>query len=54
MTNAIATGNEVESRLPPTLGEQNELVYGDMLGLSKAQINQLIDDGIIGEKGLSW
>ena len=33
--------------LGPTLGEANEMVYGEWLGLSDAEIDQLTKDGVI-------
>ncbi len=35
-------------RPAPLLGEHNEYVLGELLGLSKDDIQNLIDDGIIG------
>ena len=46
----VATGSMVEPRLPPELGEHNDLVYGE-LGMTAQDIQQLIDDGVIGGKG---
>ncbi|HIG43836.1 MAG TPA: CoA transferase [Gammaproteobacteria bacterium] len=45
----VATGSAVEPRLPPGLGEHNELVYGE-LGITTEEMQQLIVDGVIGEK----
>jgi CoA:oxalate CoA-transferase len=45
----VATGSMVEPRLPPELGEHNDLVYGE-LGMTAQDIQQLIDDGVIGGK----
>ena len=44
----IAMGENVEARLPPKLGEHNELVYGGLLGLSREEIEELAATGIIG------
>ena len=44
----IAMGENVEARLPPKLGEHNELVYGGLLGLSREEIEELAETGIIG------
>jgi len=44
----IAMGENVEARLPPKLGEHNELVYGELLGLSHEEILELAKNGIIG------
>ncbi|MBV1932229.1 MAG: CoA transferase [Porticoccaceae bacterium] len=44
----IAMGETVEARLPPALGEQNNLVYGELLGLSEEAILELTDAGVIG------
>ncbi len=44
----IAMGTSVEARLPPALGEQNNLVYGELLGLSEDDISQLVNAGVIG------
>ena len=37
---------------PPTLGEYNQEILGGMLGLSKAEMEQLTRDGIIGTEML--
>ncbi len=44
----IATGETIEARLPPALGEQNDLVYGELLGLSQDDIMELVKTGVIG------
>jgi crotonobetainyl-CoA:carnitine CoA-transferase CaiB-like acyl-CoA transferase len=43
----VATGSMVEPRMPPELGEHNDLVFGE-LGMSAKDIHQLIKDGVIG------
>ena len=45
----VATGNVIEPRLPPELGEHNELVYGE-LGITEKDMEKLINDGVIGGK----
>jgi crotonobetainyl-CoA:carnitine CoA-transferase CaiB-like acyl-CoA transferase len=35
------------ARGAPLLGEHNEYVYCDVLGLSKAELQQMIKDGIV-------
>ncbi len=34
----------------PTLGEDNDFLFGELLGLSEDEVNQLEDDGIIGQE----
>ena len=36
-----------EIRRAPLLGEHNELVYGEILGLSEDEVNQLITEGVL-------
>ena len=45
----VATGCVIEPVLPPELGEHNNLVYGEMLGLSEQEITRLVDEGVIGK-----
>jgi crotonobetainyl-CoA:carnitine CoA-transferase CaiB-like acyl-CoA transferase len=40
------TPGEVKT-LGPTLGEANHMIYGERLGLSDVEIEQLIKDGVI-------
>jgi crotonobetainyl-CoA:carnitine CoA-transferase CaiB-like acyl-CoA transferase len=34
-------------KAPPTVGEDNDEVYGRILGLAQAEIQSLRDDGVI-------
>ena len=44
----VATGSQVEPRLPPDLGEHNLGVYGDLLGLDDGTLEELRQKGVIG------
>ena len=43
------TQNEIKSA-SPLLGEHHQQIYGDLLGLSKKQLSELLDSGTIGYK----
>ena len=43
------TQNKIKSA-SPLLGEHHEQIYGDLLGLSKKQLAELLDSGTIGYK----
>lgn len=43
----IATGSEIAPRLAPNLGEHNRHVYGELLGLTDAELERLTQDGVI-------
>ena len=44
----VATGSRIEPRLPSQLGEQNELVLSEFLGMDEKKIQQLRSIGVIG------
>ena len=35
------------TKASPIMGESNDYVFGDLLGLSKDEIQRLVDDGVI-------
>ncbi|HKI74806.1 MAG TPA: CoA transferase [Pseudomonadales bacterium] len=43
----VAFGDAVEPRLPPALGEHNSRVYGELLGLDKAALDELAAQEVI-------
>lgn len=49
----IAMGETIEARLPPALGEHNQLVYGQLLGLSQDDIAELVKTGLSDLRGRS-
>jgi crotonobetainyl-CoA:carnitine CoA-transferase CaiB-like acyl-CoA transferase len=43
----VATGSRIEPKLPAQLGEQNDLVLSELLGMDESTIQQLRSTGVI-------